>query len=167
MENIMSLKQLLVLAAVSGSLGAANVRAQNVPEKLFASSSDVAALIAKAKQEHKPGQALVPESLLSLAPYQATLEYRTGVGPAAVHVHQAEFLYVIEGSGTLVTGGKLNEEKQTNAENLVGSSIIGGTSRSLAAGDFIVVPENTPHWFSGIKDHLVLMSLHVPGHPPT
>lgn len=162
----MSLKQWLVLVAASGSLGAANAWAQNAPEKLFASSSDVAALIAKAKQQHKPGQALVPESLLSLAPYQATLEYRTSVGPAAVHVRQAEFFYVIEGSGTLVTGGKLKDQKQTNAENLVGSSIIGGSSRSVAAGDFIVVPENTPHWFSEIKDHLVLMSLHVPGHSP-
>jgi mannose-6-phosphate isomerase-like protein (cupin superfamily) len=163
----MNLKQWVVLVAASGSLVAANARAQNAPEKLFASSSDVAALIAKAKQEHKPGQALVPESLLSLAPYQATLEYRTSVGPAAVHVHQAEFFYVIEGGGTLVTGGKLKDEKQTNTENLLGSSIIGGTSRSVAAGDFIVVPENTPHWFSEIKDHLVLMSLHVPGHSPT
>ena len=165
----MSVTQWVVLIAISGSLGAGSASAQetrSVPEKLFTSASDVAALIAKAKQEHKPGQALVPELLLSVAPYQATLEYRTAAGPAAIHVHQAEFFYVIEGSGTMVTGGKLNDEKRTNAENLLGSSIVGGTSRPVAAGDFIVVPENTPHWFSVINDHLVLMSLHVPGHPP-
>jgi mannose-6-phosphate isomerase-like protein (cupin superfamily) len=70
--------------------------------------------------------------------------------------------YVIDGSATLVTGGKLTEEKRTNAENLTGSGIEGGTPRPVAKGDFIIVPENTPHWFSAINGTVVLMSLHVP-----
>ncbi|MGH7069060.1 MAG: hypothetical protein ACREFO_03485 [Acetobacteraceae bacterium] len=131
--------------------------------KLFASSSEVAALIEKAKRDHKPGQANVLEPLLSLAPYRALLEYRTAVGPAAVHIHQDEFLYVIDGSGTLITGGKLVHPVQVNAENLSGDSIIGGTAVSIAKGDFIVVPENTPHWFSSIHGHVTDISLHVPG----
>lgn len=131
--------------------------------KLFASSADVAALIDKAKHDHKPGQATVIEPLLGLAPYRANLEYRTAVGPAAVHVHEDEFFYVIDGSGTLVTGGKLVHPKQTNAENLSGDSIEGGTAVTVTKGDFIVVPENTPHWFSSVNGHVTDMSLHVPG----
>jgi quercetin dioxygenase-like cupin family protein len=32
----------------------------------------------------------------------------------------------------------------------------------VAKGDFIMVPENTPHWFSAIEGSLTLMSIHLP-----
>ena len=73
--------------------------------KTYSSSTDVAALLAKAKSDHKDGQPTVIENILHLAPYSANLEYRTAVGPAAVHEHEAEVFYVLEGSATLVTGG--------------------------------------------------------------
>jgi mannose-6-phosphate isomerase-like protein (cupin superfamily) len=69
---------------------------------------------------------------------------------------------VLEGAGTLVTGGTLRGEKRTNADNLQGSGIDSGTSRRIAKGDVIMVPENTPHWFSQVDGALVLMSLHLP-----
>jgi mannose-6-phosphate isomerase-like protein (cupin superfamily) len=132
--------------------------------KSFASSADVAALAAKAKSERKEGQALVAQPILQLAPYNVSLEYRVAVANAAVHEREAELFYVIDGSATIVTGGKLADEKRTNAENLTGASITGGTSRKVAKGDFIMVPENTPHWFSAIDGSVTLMSLHLP-HP--
>jgi mannose-6-phosphate isomerase-like protein (cupin superfamily) len=70
--------------------------------------------------------------------------------------------YVLDGSATLVTGGKLANEKRTNAENLSGTGIEGGSAQAVAKGDVVIVPENTPHWFSVINGSLVLMSLHVP-----
>src|SRR5579864_6804642 len=130
--------------------------------KLFASSADVAALAAKAKSERKGEAPLVSERILHLAPYNANLEYRAAVGPAAVHEKEAEVFYVIDGSATLVTGGKLVNEKRANAENLNGTGIEGGQSQAVAKGDFVIVPENTPHWFSAINGTIVLMSLHVP-----
>jgi mannose-6-phosphate isomerase-like protein (cupin superfamily) len=130
--------------------------------KTFSSASDVAALLAKAQSERKDNQPLVSERILQLAPYNANLEYRAAVGPAAVHEREAELFYVIDGSATLTTGGKLVNEKRTNAENLTGTAIDGGASRPVAKGDFIIVPENTPHWFSAINGAVVLMTLHVP-----
>jgi len=130
--------------------------------KLFASSADVTAMIAKAKADRKEGQPNVVQRILSLAPYNANLEYRASVGPASVHEKEAELFYVIDGSATLVTGGKLTKEARTNPENLTGSGIDGGSSQAIAKGDFFIVPEGTPHWFSEIKQTLVLMSLHVP-----
>ena len=130
--------------------------------KTFASSADVAALREKAKSERKEGQATVSKPILQLAPYSANLEYRVAVGPAAVHEREAEMFYVIDGAATLVTGGKLVNEKRTNAENLGGTAIEGGTPQAVAKGDFVIVPENTPHWFSAIQGTVVLMSLHVP-----
>src|SRR5580700_1435803 len=138
------------------------VAQQAAPAKMYASSADVAALIAKAKADRKENQANFIQQILQLAPYNANLEYRAAVGPAAVHEKEAEVFYVIEGSGTLVTGGKLVGETRTNAENLTGTAIDGGDTQAVAKGDFFIVPENTPHWFSKINGTLVLMSLHVP-----
>jgi len=132
------------------------------PPQTFASAADVDALIAKAKSEHKPSQPLIAQRILRLAPYNVNLEYRTSVGPASIHEKEAELFFVMDGAATMVTGGKLTEEKRTNPENLSGAGIEGGESRHIAKGDYIIVPENTAHWFSKIDGTLILMSLHVP-----
>ena len=154
----------LALTLVASVLVAQQSAAQAPDQtpKTFTTAADVQALLAKAKSDHKEGQTNVLEPILVLAPYRANLEYRTGVGPGAVHEREAELMYVIDGSGTIVIGGKLVEEKRTNAENLSGTSIEGGTSRTFAKGDFLIVPENTPHWFSSIDGVIVLFSMHVP-----
>ena len=137
--------------------------------KLFAGASDVTAMIAKAKSERKPDQPNFVQPIVQLAPYNANLEYRVAgvAAPASVHEREAEMFYVVEGSGTLVTGGTLKDEKRTNAENLTGSAIDGGTPRHLAKGDWVMVPEKTPHWFSQIEGTIVLMSIHLPHAPGT
>jgi mannose-6-phosphate isomerase-like protein (cupin superfamily) len=136
------------------------------PDHTYTSAADIMALIAKAKSERTNNQPTVTENILRVAPYQASLEYRTSVGPAAVHEKEAEFFYVIDGSATLVTGGTLKEGKR-NGDNIQGTGIEGGNMQNVAKGDFIVVPENTPHWFSSINGTLVLMSLHVPRPVPS
>ena len=128
----------------------------------YKSAADVAAMIAKAKaQNDGKASALISQNILSLTPYKASLEYRASVGTAAIHVKEAEMFYVVDGSATLITGGKLVGETK-NGDNLTGSALEGGTPQAVAKGDFIIVPENTGHWFSEIKQTLVLMSFHVP-----
>ena len=130
--------------------------------KTFCSSADVQALISKAKSERKDGQPIVIERVVQLAPYSANLEYRASVGPAAVHEKEAELMYVIDGSGTIVTGGTLVNQTRTNPANLTGTAIDAGTQQKIAKGDFVFIPENTPHWISAIDGTIVLVSLHVP-----
>lgn len=136
--------------------------------RLFASTADVTALIANAKKERKADQANFVQPILRLAPYSANLEYRVaGINAnASTHEREAEMFVVIEGSGTLVTGGKLRDERRTNAENLSGSGIEGGARQRVGKGDYIMVPENTPHWFGEIDGALVLMSIHLPHGSP-
>ena len=83
--------------------------------------------------------------------------------PERIHLYdkEAELFYVVDGSGTLVTGGKLVNPTR-NGDNSSGPSIEGGTAKNIAKGDFIMVPEGTPHWFSKIDGTLLLMSLHLP-----
>jgi len=155
-----------LIVILTSSLASAQQPAPQNPaaSRTMVSASDVAALMAKAKAERKEGQALLAQSMIQLAPYNVSLEYRAAVANAAVHETEAELFYVVDGAATLVTGGKLTNENRTNAQNLTGSGIEGGVTRRVAKGDFIMVPENTPHWFSAIDGTVVLMSLHLP-HP--
>ena len=89
------------------------------------------AAFAKAKKDRKDGQAIVNQNILRLAPYAANMEYRASVGPAAVHETEAEMFYVIDGTATMVTGGKLTGETRQNAENLQGTGIEGGIDTNL------------------------------------
>jgi|SRR5215510_3457552 len=148
---------------VLSSAGLAGQPAAPAP-KLFAGSADVAAMMARAKSERKPDQANYAQPIVQFAPYTANLEYRAGSvsAPASVHEREAEMFYVVDGAGTLVTGGTLREEKRTNAENLTGAGIEGGTPRKIAKGDWVMVPEKTAHWFTQIDGTLVLMSIHLP-----
>jgi len=130
--------------------------------KVFSSSAEVQQLLAKAKAERKEGQVMVAEHILSLAPYTVNLEYRPVEGAVAVHETEAEMVYVIDGTGTLTTGGKVVGEKRTNAKNLSGTSIDGGTAQTMNKGDFTIIPEGTPHQFKPAGGPLVLMTFHVP-----
>ena len=155
----------LTLLLVSSAASAQQPAASPSAGRTMVSAADVAALEAKAKVDRKDGQALLAQSMIRLDPYNVSLEYRAAVANAAVHETEAELFYVIDGSATLVTGGKLRNETRTNAANLSGSGIDGGQSRHVAKGDFIMVPEGQPHWFSAIDGTVVLMSLHLPHAP--
>jgi len=163
MRAVAGLTLLLVSSAVYAQQP--GVAAPASSGRTMVSAADVAAMIAKAKVDRKDGQALLAQSMIRLDQYNVSLEYRAAVANAAVHETEAELFYVIDGSATLVTGGKLRNETRTNAANLSGSGIDGGQSRHVAKGDFIMVPEGQPHWFSAIDGTVVLMSLHLPHAP--
>ena len=132
----------------------------------FMNNKDIMGLVDKAKANRKGDAPLVAEPILSLAPYRAQLEYRPGISPAAVHEKDAELMVVLEGTGDIVTGGKLVNEKRTNANNLSGSSISDGNTQAVVKGDMIIVPANTPHQVipkGGAP--IVLMTMHVPFPP--
>jgi mannose-6-phosphate isomerase-like protein (cupin superfamily) len=143
---------------------AARAQQAPAPPKLFVSSGEVLAMIAKANTDRKPDQANLVQPMVRLAPYTANLEYRVaGINAnASVHETEAEMFYVVDGSGTLVTGGTLRDGRRTNATNLTGTGIDGGTKQRLGKGDFVIVPQNTPHWFGEVDGALVMMSIHLP-----
>jgi mannose-6-phosphate isomerase-like protein (cupin superfamily) len=145
-----------LLLATALVLPASAVLAQRVeaPTKLAASSSDVQALIAKAKA--MPPKPLISQNILGMAPYQVNLEYRPIPGAApAIHDKQFELIYVLEGTGTFTVGGKV--------EN---GAIVGGATSHIAKGDFEFIPAGTPHL--SVPDNgvaLALMVMHGPGEP--
>ena len=160
---LLALPLFLATAAPSASWAQAPAPPAAEAVKMFASSAEIADLIAKAKAERKEGQAVVFERILALAPYHATLEYRAGLAPAQIHEKDAELMVVLEGAGTITTGGALVDEKRSNATNLSGAGITGGTDQVLKRGDVIIVPEKVPHQTKPADGQvIVLMTFHVP-----
>jgi mannose-6-phosphate isomerase-like protein (cupin superfamily) len=146
-------------AVLSLSIWAQQRQGQNPPPLQGGqfSASDFAALVARQPKDRN-GNA----TFLQLAPYNVNMEHRVPIMQnASVHEKEAELFYIVDGAGTMVTGGKLTNEKR-NGDNLTGDAIEGGTSKKIAKGDFILVPEGQPHWFSKIDGELTMMSLHLP-----
>jgi mannose-6-phosphate isomerase-like protein (cupin superfamily) len=133
--------------------------------QMFQTSADVQAIVARLKAQ--PPQPLRVAPLFQSPPYTVNVEYRTAVAAAAIHDADAEFFYVIDGSGTFVIGGQLTDAQRTNAQNLSGKAITGGTSRKVAKGDFMWVAAGQPHWFSAVDGTVTLMSIHVPAQDGT
>src|SRR5580765_3064796 len=69
---------------------------------------------------------------------------RTG---AAAELHDAsdDVYYVLDGSATLVLGGRLDAPKETDPGEWRSPKIIDGKTFEIKKGDLIVVPRGTPH----------------------
>jgi oxalate decarboxylase/phosphoglucose isomerase-like protein (cupin superfamily) len=92
-----------------------------------------------------------------------------------LHSEITEIYHVIEGSGTLVTGGTLENPEPApadsptvtllNGPSIRGGAIRGGVSRTIGPGDVVIIPPNTPHWFSNVSsDQIVYLILRVDPH---
>jgi glc operon protein GlcG len=68
-----------------------------------------------------------------------------------VHEQDCDLIYVIKGSATLITGGTLLDGKRVAENEMRGTLLSGGTPQTLVAGDVIVVPAGTPHWFKEVQ----------------
>ena len=88
--------------------------------------------------------------LVEVEGYKIHASRREGPGLVEVHTRDTDIAYVLEGSATLVTGGKAVGLKATGSEELRGGSIEGGESRRLGPGDVVVIPNGTPHWFKEV-----------------
>lgn len=66
---------------------------------------------------------------------------------AAAELHDAsdDVYYVLDGSATLVLGGKLEAPKETDPGEWRSPRIIDGKTFEIKKGDLIVVPRGTPH----------------------
>src|SRR4051794_22599207 len=82
---------------------------------------------------------------------------------AVVHPFSTEVYYILEGSGTLVTGGALQMPlaASTDPDVVRSKAITDGVARKIAKGDVIVVPPGTPHWFSAIDGTITYLESRV------
>jgi len=87
-------------------------------------------------------------------------------GPESVAEHDlvSEVYHIISGSGTLVLGPDIADMKRRPATSETvrmfngpgnnGTTIRNGATYQLKAGDVVVIPAGTGHWFTKIDDHI-------------
>ena len=128
----------------------------------YASAADVTAQVEAMRRAMKPGQGFLWKPLVRGGDAVAALEYWKKPAKPAVHPDQAEYVLVIAGSGTMISGGRLVDPVTSNPTLIEGSRIDGGTTRALHPGDVFLIPAGIPHWFGIIGDRLVLLGTKIP-----
>jgi mannose-6-phosphate isomerase-like protein (cupin superfamily) len=73
------------------------------------------------------------------------LSVRTASGVGELHQRFDDLMIVEEGSATLVTGGSLVDPKTGDNGEIRGTSVQGGTSKTIGVGDVVIVPAGVPH----------------------
>jgi glc operon protein GlcG len=86
--------------------------------------------------------------------YMVHASRRDKPGLAEVHTLDTDIIYVLQGSATFVTGGVVEQGKTTEANEIRGDAVRGGETRTIAAGDVVIVPNGTPHWFKDVAGPL-------------
>ena len=93
--------------------------------------------------------------------------------PASVAEHDlvSEVYHIIDGSGTLVLGPDILDMKRRPATSETvrlfngpgnnGTSIRNGVSYNLKAGDVVIIPAGTGHWFTKIDDHITYIMVRI------
>jgi mannose-6-phosphate isomerase-like protein (cupin superfamily) len=103
--------------------------------------------------------------LVETAEYKVHTSRRDGPGTAEVHAGDIDIFYVLEGSATLVTGGRPVDPKTTAPGEVRAPSIEGGTTRPVARGDVIIIPNGVPHWFKAVPGPFLYYTVKVPHRP--
>ena len=83
--------------------------------------------------------------------YMVHASRRETPGMVEVHTKDADILYVLQGSATIVTGGTMVEGHNIAADEIRGKEIAGGETRSLVPGDAMIIPNGVPHWFKEVQ----------------
>lgn len=83
--------------------------------------------------------------------YMVHTSRRDREGVAELHAFDTDIFYVLAGSATLVTGGRILGSKDTGPGEIRGDAIEGGETRTIREGDVVVIPAGTPHWFREVR----------------
>ena len=89
-------------------------------------------------------------TLIQTSAFRIMTAQRTGVGEAELHSLDRDIFHVLEGSASFVTGGTLVGSRETGPGETRATSIDGGVTQTLQAGDVITIPKGVPHWFKAV-----------------
>jgi len=94
------------------------------------------------------------QPLLETAGYKVHASRRVAPGQAEIHTLDTDVIYVVDGSASLVTGGKAVDAKEIAPNEIRGTKIEGGDEHQITQGQVIVIPNGVPHQFTAVAGEL-------------
>jgi mannose-6-phosphate isomerase-like protein (cupin superfamily) len=148
------------MAAVLVLAGSANAWAQTQAPPpapapgspaIVKSAADLADALAKAKVN--PG-GMSSSNVTTTDQYRVSLVKREKPAGALAHPGNTELLYIVEGSGAVVTGGTL-----VPAADGKPASVADGVTQKVVKGDVVIVPAGSAHWFSVVDSPITYLEV--------
>jgi mannose-6-phosphate isomerase-like protein (cupin superfamily) len=172
----------IVLTAIAAACAVAAVMAQGDPQPTcrmcpgtYIAKSEIEAYTQKAVAEKLTDQQ-VRDVEIGKAHIGIGVVHRgklASPAPESVAEHDqvSEVYHIIDGTATLMLGPDIVGAKRRpatletvrlfNGPGSNGSSIRNGTSYDLKAGDVVVIPAGTGHWFTKIDDHIDYLMVRI------
>lgn len=85
------------------------------------------------------------------------------------HNHQTETYIIVSGAGTLITGGQIQNGRQSDPEGAVTTTLNGPSCsglivgdvqrRHVVVGDIVIIPAGVPHGWANIDRHVDYLSV--------
>jgi len=115
---------------------------------IFRANADLEAALARSIAS---GGATASASIALTDEYRGAFVRRTEPNGAIVHPGNTELHYIVEGSGTVETGGTVIRHEGAMA------TIQGGESHRVVKGDIIIIPAGSPHRYSEVVEPITYL----------
>lgn len=120
---------------------------------IYKANADLQAVLAKAMAGTTE---MVSSAVANTDQYRVNIVHRQKPAGAIAHPGNTELHYIIEGAGTVVTGGKIVRAPGAAPGT---ATIDGGETRKVSKGDVIIVPEGSPHWYSQVEGRITYLEV--------
>lgn len=129
--------------------------APKAPEPGSAATYKSAEALAAVLKAAKPTEGGMTTSAVSITDqYRINIVRRDKPAGAIAHAGNTELHYIIEGSGTVVTGGTIVRGATAGS-----ATIANGVTQHVSKGDVVVVPANSPHWYSQVDGAITYLEV--------
>jgi mannose-6-phosphate isomerase-like protein (cupin superfamily) len=151
----------IVLAVIGTPVALGGQQSPGAPPATYVSTSELMEVLEKASDRSGSDTtaqtvAAGPNNVL------VNIGHRTKAGATMVgvaHSNLTEIYHVIEGAGTIVTGGTFANPEPAGANTR--GTIQNGRRQRITVGDVVVIPVGTPHTFSDIESTVVFLNVRI------
>ena len=113
-------------------------------------------LMSRLKAAMAGTQELSSSAVANTDQYRVNVVNRQKPGNPLAHAGNSELHYIIEGTATIVTGGRIVRPAGGNA---AAATIEGGETHRVAPGDVVIVPAGSPHWYKAIEGSITYLEV--------
>ena len=120
---------------------------------IFKSNADLQAVLKKAIAGATD---MASSNIANTDQYRVNIVHRPKANGAIAHPGNTELHYIIEGSGTVVTGGKIVRKLGGPAGS---ATIEGGETHKVTKGDVVIVPAGSAHMYSEVNGEITYLEV--------